>query len=64
MITQVINNVVNLPVNQRILNIAKVNEYYGMDSEDLYEQIQLVEKAAQTNNWNDAKTLQVAISTL
>lgn len=42
----------------------KVNEYYGTDSEDPYEWIQSVEKAALTNNWNDAKTLQVAISAL
>src|SRR5688572_15730611 len=31
MITQAVNNAVNPPVNQRILNIAKVNEYYGTD---------------------------------
>ena len=64
MITQAVNNVANPQVNQRILNIVKVNEYCETDTEDSYEWIQSVEKAVQANNWNDAKTLQVAISAL
>src|ERR1044072_6281240 len=64
MITQAVNNVANPQVNQRILNIVRVNDYCGTDTEDPYEWIQSVEKAAQANNWNDAKTLQVAISAL
>ena len=46
------------------MNIVRVNDYCGTDTEDSYEWIQSVEKAAQANNWNDAKTLQVAISAL
>ena len=64
MITQAVNNVANPQVNQRILNIVRVNDYCETDTEDPYEWIQSVEKAAQANNWNDAKTLQVAISAL
>src|ERR1044072_2749379 len=56
------NNIFN--DSKKILNIAKVNKYYGRDSENPYEWIQSVKKAAQANNWNDAKTLQVAISAL
>ena len=50
MITQAVNNVANPQVNQKILNIVKVNEYYGTDTEDSYEWIQSVEKAVQANN--------------
>ena len=64
MITQAMNNIANPQVNQRILNIVRVNDYCGTDTEDPYEWIQSVEKATQANNWNDAKTLQVAISAL
>jgi len=39
MITQAVNNVANPQVNQRILNIVKVNEYCRTDTEDPYEWI-------------------------
>ena len=64
-ITQAVNGMANQPAPPaRILNIAKIPDYYGTDAEDPYEWIQSVEKAAQTNDYTDAKTLQAAVNAL
>jgi hypothetical protein len=64
-ITQAIAQLGNPPPPPaRALNIVRVSDYNGYENEDPYEWIEMAAKAADANNWNDARLLQVAASCL
>src|ERR1043165_2318348 len=50
--------------NNRILNIAKLPDYHGNDTEDPFEWIDTAKTTARANNWNEAKLLQIAPSAM
>src|ERR1044071_1548468 len=50
--------------NNRILNIAKLPDYHGNDTEDPFEWIDTAKTTARANNWNEAKLLQIASSAM
>src|ERR1044071_215990 len=50
--------------NNRILNIAKLPDYYGNDTEDPFKWIDTAKTTARANNWNEAKLLQIIPSAM
>jgi len=55
----------NVPIPPpRTLNVVKVTDYHGYENEDPYDWLQATTLAATANNWDGAKTLQVACSAM
>ena len=63
-ITQVINQQVVNPNGNRILNIAKLPDYYENDIKDPFEWVDTAKTTARANNWTEAKLLQITPSAL
>src|ERR1044072_2283546 len=63
-ITQAINQQVANPNGNRILNITKLPDYYGNDTEDPFEWVDTAKTIARANNWAKAKLLQIVSAAL